>query len=160
MTKYLAGLFSTVMLLPALERQNPPALAPTWSGIITLPIQFPGKKKPVASPLTVIRDVTAYEKFLNRIPKKQISRTRPAPPNKDPLLKQPKVDFTKHSLLLVERPSLTSPIFRKLERAPKETVVTVTFPRNQPLARPIHIGCYAALLVPKIDGRVRLNLVK
>lgn len=140
---------------------EPARLESTWTGIITLPLRLPAQKQAkAASPLTVIRDAKAYEKFLKRIPKKQISRTRPAPPNMDPLLKQPRIDFAKNTLLMVERPSLTKPIFRKIERGPKETVVTVSFPRNQPLARPIHIGCYAALLVPKIDGRIRLNLVK
>ena len=139
---------------------EPARLESTWTGIITLPLRLPAKQPKAASPLTAIRDAQAYEKFLKRIPKKQIPRTRPVPPNEDPLLHKPKIDFAKHPLLVVERSSLTQPIFRKIERGPKETVVTISFPRNQPLARPIHIGCYAALLVPKINGRIRLNLVK
>jgi len=154
------ALFSCLLAF-ATSAAEPARLESTWTGIITLPLRLPAQQQAKAALLlTVIRDARAYEKFLKRIPKKQISRTRPAPTNKDPLLQKPKIDFAKHTLLVVEHPSLTWPIFRKITRGLKETVVTISFPRNQPLARPIHIGCYAALLVPKIDGSVRLNLVK
>jgi len=57
-------------------------------GIITQPLFPPGQApKGKLSPLTVVRDAKAYAIVLDLIPRKQISRTRSAPPNNDPLLK-------------------------------------------------------------------------
>ncbi|MDC0144892.1 hypothetical protein OAK45_10250, partial [Verrucomicrobia bacterium] len=106
-------------------------------GIINL-LQFaPGKVPEVKpSPLTVVRGAKAYARFLERIPKKQISRTRPAPPNSDPLLKRPPIDFTKHTLLAVSRPAMTRAVFTKITSAKLEILVTVEFPREEIAARP------------------------
>ena len=130
-------------------------------GIITLPRFAPGKTPKVKpSPLTVVRDAMAYARLLDRIPKKQISRTRPAPPNTDPLLKKPKVDFSTHTLLAISRPSMTRPVFGKISKTKNEILVTVKFPRNQIAAHPIHIGTYSAVLIPKTDLKVRLRIVE
>ena len=130
-------------------------------GIITLPLFAPGKAPKVKpSPLTVVRDAKAYARFLDRIPRKQISPTRPAPPNPDPLLKKPKVDFAKHTLLAVSRPSMTRPVFWILTKEKNELIVSVKFPRNQIAARPIHIGTYSAVLIPKTELPVRLRIIE
>ena len=129
-------------------------------GIINL-LQFVSGKVPKVkpSPLTVVRDAKAYARFLERLPKKQISRTRPAPPNSDPLLKRPPIDFTKHTLLAVSRPAMTRAVFTKITSAKLEILVTVEFPREEIAARPIHIGTYTAVLIPKIKKAVRLRIV-
>ena len=129
-------------------------------GIINL-LQFaPGKVPKVKpSPLTVVRDAKAYARFLDRLPKKQISRTRPAPPNSDPLLKRPPIDFTKHTLLAVSRSAMTRAVFTKITSAKLEILVTVEFPREEIAARPIHIGTYTAVLIPKTKKPVRLRIV-
>ena len=130
-------------------------------GIITQPLFPPGQApKGKLSPLTVVRDAKAYAIVLDLIPRKQISRTRPAPPNNDPLLKRPPVDFAKHILLVVSRSSMTRPVFEKITKAKNEIVVTVKFPRDQIAARPIHIGTYSAVLIPKTDFPVRLRIVE
>ena len=130
-------------------------------GIINL-LQFaPGKVAKVKpSPLTVVRDAKAYAIVLDLIPRKQISRTRPAPPNNDPLLKRPPVDFAKHILLVVSRSSMTRPVFEKITKAKNEIVVTVKFPRDQIAARPIHIGTYSAVLIPKTELPARLRIIE
>ena len=129
-------------------------------GIINL-LQFaPGKVSKVKpSPLTVVRDAKAYARFLDRIPKKQISRTRPAPPNSDPLLKRPPIDFTKHKLLTVSRPAMTRAVFTKITSAKQEILLTVEFPREEIAARPVHVGTYTAVLIPKTKKPVRLRIV-
>ncbi len=130
-------------------------------GIITLPVFPPGQApKGKGSPLTVVRDAKAYGIVLDLIPKKQISRTRPAPPNTDPLLNRPPIDFAKHLMLVASRPSMTRPVFGKITKAKNEIVVTVKFPRDQIAARPIHIGTYSAVLIPKTDLPVRLRIVE
>ena len=129
-------------------------------GIINLLQFIPGKVPEVKpSPLTVVRDAKAYARFLERIPKKQISRTRPAPPNSDPLLKRPPIDFTKHTLLAVSRPAMTRAVFTKITSSKLEILVTVEFPREEIAARPIHIGTYTAVLIPKTKKPVRLRIV-
>lgn len=152
MTKFLAALLLTALALPALE--------PNWSGIITLernPLKQPPKAK---SPLLVVNDQKAYEKFLARIPAKQISRTRPAPANNDPIRKRPKIDFTINTLLIAIRPSMAKPVIQSVKSNEKETTVTVKFPRENFAARPLHIGVYTALLVPKVKPTVRLKLAR
>jgi len=46
-----------------------------------------------------------------------------------------------------------------VESDDKVTTVTVAFPRNQPAARPVHIGVYSALLIPKAKSKIQLKLV-
>ncbi len=156
-TRLSFALFALLPLVAAAEEIQPTKFG---NGIITLPIFPPGQvPKGKQSPLTVVRDAKAYAIVLDLIPRKQISRTRPAPPNDDPLLKRPKVDFAKHILLIASRPSMTRPVFREITKEKNEIVVTVNFPRDQIAARPIHIGTYSAVLIPKTDLPVRLQLV-
>ena len=133
----------------------------TWSGIIRLQ-QTPFGRKPQTKPstLTVVGDAKSYTRFLSRIPSKQISRTRPAPPNKDPLLEKPAIDFTKNTLLTIDRSAMARPVFRQIIEHQKEVVVLVEFPREFPAARPINIGTYTAALIPKTKKPVRLQLIK
>ena len=146
--------------LPLVAAAEEVVIQKTWRGIIFLPRSFPGKApKAKPSPLKVVRDAKGYDEFLKLIPKKQISRTRPAPPNTDPLLKKPPIDFTKHTLLYISRPSMTRPLFKKIIKGEKEIVAGVEFPREFPAAHPIHIGTYTAVLIPKSDLPVKLQLV-
>ena len=159
MTKLTITLLTTVLLFPAFAGDKAPAIAPTWSGIIMIK-RNPFQPQPkVESPLLVVNDQKGYQELLTRIPAKQISRTRPAPENNDPLRKAPKIDFTKNTLLVAIRPSMTKPVFQAVESDDKVTTVTVAFPRNQPAARPVHIGVYSALLIPKAKSKIQLKLV-
>ncbi len=127
----------------------------TYGGIIYMPRSFSldGAKPKKEGPLIVVQDSKGYEKFLKRIPVKQISRTRPAPPNTDPLLKKPKIDFSKHTLIAVTRPSMTSPVIGSIKTNNKRVEVAVNFPRELPAAHPINIGTYTAVLIPKTLGK-------
>ena len=130
MTKFAITLLASALLFPAVARDKAPALAPTWSGIITIK-RNPFQPQPkVESPLLVVNNQRAYKDLLARIPAKQISRTRPAPENNDPLRKAPKIDFTKNTLLVSIRPSMTKPVFQAVNSNAKGTTVTVTPPAN------------------------------
>ena len=158
MTRIGALLLSVLPLVATAEEV---VIQKTWRGIIFMPRSFPGKApKAKTSPLKVVRDEKEYGQFLKLIPQKQISRTRPAPPNTDPLLKKPPIDFTKHTLLYISRPSMTRPVFKKITRGEKGIVVTVDFPRELPAAHPIHIGTYTAVLIPRSDKPVQLRLIE
>jgi len=147
-----------LLLLPSLHAKEI-RMQKSWRGIIVLP-QFPLGKRPAQkpSPLLVVNDAKAYAKFLDRIPKKQISRTRPAPPNTDPLLKRPPIDFGKHTLLVITRSSMTRPVFKKVEETKSRLKITIIYPREQISARPIHIGTYTAVLVPKVNKPPQLHI--
>jgi len=127
----------------------------TYGGIIYITRSFSlnGAKPKKESPLIVVQSSKDYEKFLKRIPTKQISRTRPAPPNTDPLLKKPKIDFSQHTLIAVTRPSMTSPVIGSIKTNNKGVEVAVKFPRERPAAHPINIGTYTAILIPKTVGK-------
>ena len=133
----------------------------TWSGVIRLQ-QNPFGRKPKTKPsqLTVVHDTKSYTRFLSRIPSKQISRTRPAPPNKDPLLKKPVIDFTKNTLLTIDRSAMVRPVFKRIIEHEKEVVVSVEVPREFPAARPIDIGTYTAILIPNTGKPIRLQLIE
>ena len=126
----------------------------SYGGIIYIPRVFSlgGAKPKKESPLIVVQDSEGYEKFLKRIPTKQISRTRPAPLNTDPLLKKPKIDFTKLTLIAVSRPSMTKPIIRSIKTNENKVNIDVSFPREFPAAHPVDIGTYTAVLIPKTEG--------
>jgi len=150
-----------VALLVVLSQTGKAENIPTKAfakGIILLPLNRPAKVK--ASPLLVVRDTKAYARFLDRIPGKQISRTRPAPFNKDPLLQRPPVDFKRHTLLILTRPSMTRPTFQAVNSSEKVVTVTAEFPRELPAARPIHIGTYTAALIPQTSLPIHLKLAK
>ena len=50
-----------------------------------------------------IRTQADYEAFVAQIPLRQITKTSPAPPSKDPLFKKPFIDFAKHMVLIAIR---------------------------------------------------------
>jgi len=145
-----------LLVLLALPKLNAAEIKPikSYGGIIYIPRVFSldGVKPKKESPLIVVQDAKGYERFLKRIPTKQISRTRPAPPNTDPLLKKPKIDFAKHTLAVVTRPSMTSAVIQSIKTNKKRVDVSVSFPRELPAAHPVNIGTYTAVLIPKTEG--------
>ena len=149
-----------LLVLLVLPQLNAAEIKPikSYGGIIYIPRLFSldGVKPKKESPLIVVQDAKDYERFLKRIPTRQISKTRPAPPNIDPLLKKPKVDFAKCTLLVVTRSSMTSPVIQSIKTNKKRVDVSVSFPRELPAAHPVNIGTYTAVLIPKIEGIISL----
>ena len=134
----------------------------SYGGIIYIPRVFSldGVKPKKESPLIVVQNSEGYEKFLKRIPPKQISRTRPVPLNTDPLLKKPKIDFTKLTLIAVSRPSMTKPVIRSIKTNENKVNIDVSFPREFPAAHPVDIGTYTAVLIPKTEGMHLIRIEK
>jgi len=153
MVKLLQLVFVGSLGLPSLYSQEVKPIK-TYKGIIYVSRSFSldGAKPKKESPLIVVQDSKGYERFLKRIPIKQISRTRPAPPNTDPLLKKPIIDFAKHTLIAVSRSSMARPIIRSVKADGNKVNIDVSFPREFPAAHPVDIGTYTAVLVPKTEG--------
>ena len=153
-----------LLVLLALPKINAAEIKPikSYRGIIYIPRLFSldGVKPKKESPLIVMQDAKGYERFLKRIPTKQISRTRPAPLNTDPLLKKPKIDFTKLTLIAVSRPSMTKPVIRSVKINENKVNIDVSFPREFPAAHPVDIGTYTAVLIPKTEGMHLIRIEK
>ena len=161
MVKLLLLLFVGSLGLPSLYSQEVKPIK-TFKGIIYIPRAFSldGAKPRKESPLIVVQNDKEYERFLKRIPIRQISRTRPAPPNTDPLIKKPEIDFKKHTLIAVSRSSMAKPIIRSVKVDGKKVAVDVSFSTEFPAAHPVDIGTYTAVLVPKTEGMYLVRIIK
>lgn len=161
MVKLLVLLFVGSLGLPSIYSQEVKPIK-TYKGIIYIPRAFSldGAKPRKESPLIVEQNDKEYERFLKRIPIRQISRTRPAPPNTDPLIKKPEIDFRKHTLIAVSRSSMAKPIIRSVKVDGKNVAVDVSFSAEFPAAHPVDIGTYTAVLVPKTEGMHLVRIIK
>jgi len=114
----------------------------------------------------VINDQKEYKEFVGRIYPKQVTMTNPAPDSDDPLLKQPKIDFEKYSLMVMIR---NDGMYGKInlfdiKRKYDPIIVTVEFPalENETmfLAQPNGLGSYLAFVIKKIDREAMFIVFK
>lgn len=104
-----------------------------------------------------IRDDAAYDAFVARLPEKRVQKRQPAPPNDDPMLARPAIDFATDMLVVVmRRDTLDSPGLVRISRDAGRVVVTHTSPPPAPAAMPHGIGGYTAARVPRADGELVL----
>jgi hypothetical protein len=144
---------------PAEERSVPTkdepaelAIAQLWLGVI----RIEDTAGDVVTGL-VIRDDAAYDAFLARLPEKRVQKRQPAPPNDDPMLARPAIDFATDMLVVVmRRDSLDSPGVARVSRDGGRVVVTHATPPPAPAAMPHGIGGYTAARVPRADGELAL----
>jgi Tol biopolymer transport system component len=108
----------------------------------------------------IIKTQADYESFVAKIPKRTISKTNPAPPSKDPLLKKPPIDFGKHMMLVAVRAD-SMYINPKLEFVVAEKnalIVRILDPDlgDTRFANQMQgIGTYLAVVVPKRKGPIQ-----
>ena len=108
----------------------------------------------------IIKTQADYEAFVGKIPKRTITKTNPAPPSKDPLLKKPPIDFTKHMMLVAIRPD-SMYVFPQFESfvADKDALrVHILDPdlgETRFLNQMQGIGTYRAVVVPKRKGSIQ-----
>ena len=102
-----------------------------------------------------IRDGAAYDALIARLPAHRIQMKQPAPPSDDPLRARPPIDFDRAMLVVVTRgEALAPPIIARVRAEADRLVVRVIAPRPPPAARPLDVGGYAAVLVPRAAGPV------
>jgi hypothetical protein len=127
-----------------------------YRGRIWLPVKAPGAK-PSPHAGVVIRDQAAYDALIKRIPKKRVTKKRPAPPSSDPLLKQPVIDFEKKMLVVVTRDDMyVGPAIKRIRKGAGGVIVEVALPdagNSKMMARVIGVGTYHAVVVPKAGGK-------
>ncbi|MBK9034575.1 MAG: hypothetical protein IPL61_25460 [Myxococcales bacterium] len=122
-----------------------------WAGPIQVGADDPGL---VA---LAIRDAAAYDALLARLPAHRIQMKQPAPPSDDPLRARPPIEFATRMLVVVTRgDTVGAPTIARVEAGPDRVVVRVVAPSPPPEARPLGVGGYAAVEVPRVDGPVTI----
>lgn len=143
------------------ETQQPTATKPTVvkDALLTFsPVQIYGGRANLEASNQVIREQAAYNAFVKHLPKNRISKRRGVPSD-DPLVKQSKIDFAKHALVVAVCGSFYCKVNIKGYRIKGDamTIVIETPPEpkeNYMLQRPTAMngvdvmGNYKALLVP------------
>ena len=108
----------------------------------------------------IIQTQAQYEAFVGKIPKRTISKTNPSPPSKDPLLKKPPIDFSKHMMLVAVRAN-SMYVTPKLESVVvgKDTLLVHILDPDLGETRFLNqmqgIGTYLAVVVRKHKGPIQ-----
>ena len=78
----------------------------------------------------IIRSQADYEGFVTKIPKRQITKTRPAPPSEDLLPRHPSVDFENSMMLAAIRSDsmYVAPEFKSITSDKNGLSVRITDP--------------------------------
>lgn len=118
------------------------------------PVQLPAPQAGQPAETEAICDQAAYSALVARLPALRPQLKQPAPPNEDPLLAGPAIDFGAQLLLVVYRPELPgSSAIRSVRRdAAGGWVLTVARPGPKEvvaMASRSDLGSYLAVLVPR-----------
>ena len=108
----------------------------------------------------IIKTQAQYEAFLSKVPKHRISKTNPAPPSKDPLLKKPPIDFNEYMMLVVIRADsmYVAPKIESVVAQKDALFVHITDPdlgETRFLNQRQGVGSYFAIVVPKHAGPIK-----
>ncbi len=138
-----------------------PSIEKKWSGRIHVAMSAPGGP-PAAMPPRVIRDREGFERFVAMIPKKEISKTQPAPDSDDPLLSKPPINFATHMILVAFRTDTmyVHPVLEKPRRDGDKLVIDLVHPPlgDTAMMNAAHgIGTYGAVLMPGFAGEVEFR---
>jgi hypothetical protein len=124
--------------------------ARVFTGIVNLEMSVDSMEE-VFEPVTVIEDEAGFQKFVGEIPSKRVSRTNPAPENKDPLLTGAPVDFEKEMMIVLRWNCMTPPVCKMIRRRAQKQEVWVEYARDD-LPRPYGTGAYTALVTDRFAG--------
>ena len=108
----------------------------------------------------IIKTQAQYETFVGKIPKRTISKTNPSPPSKDPLLKKPPIDFSKHMMLVAVRANsmYVTPQIESVVAGKDALLVNILdsdLGETRFLNQMQGIGTYLAVVVPKHKGSIQ-----
>ncbi|MFP6884134.1 MAG: hypothetical protein VCA40_06855 [Roseibacillus sp.] len=108
----------------------------------------------------IIRTQADYEAFVARLPQRQITKTNPAPPSDDPLLKKPAIDFENNIMLVAIRSDsmYVSPQFESIVADKNALIVRISDPdlgETGSANQQGGIGTYQAVVVPKRKGPIQ-----
>jgi hypothetical protein len=111
----------------------------------------------------VIEDQQSFDALVEHIPKNKVQKKMPAPPNDDPILDEPEIDFDAEVVLLAVCPTYYCQLeFVGVRRDDDGYVVSVNLPgegeKAEYHARPANVGNYRAVVVRRFDDAVRLEV--
>lgn len=108
----------------------------------------------------VIRDRESFLRFIDGIPQKEMTPVAPAPPNADPLLQRPQLDFEKRMLLVIFSHDPTRFIDLKIvgieltqEKMKVFTHYIIPHP-DEIVQKIVSYGFYHAALVDRFEGEI------
>ncbi len=120
--------------------------------------EAPNSKDPL--PL-IIANQDDFEKFTALLPQNEVLKTQAPAPSSDPLVKNPRFDWSRYMLLVVfDSQSLSfPPNVSQVEIRGTNLVAVVDYPDTKNLieAIPPGIGCYGAALVVRSDRTLTWN---
>lgn len=134
---------STPQRLPVAER---------WLGPIDVDPAQPSMQ------VSIVRDDASYDALVARLPTHRVQMKQPAPPSDDPLRGRPPIDFATEMLVVVVRTdALEPPEVGGVTVDGDRLRVHVAAPTPPPAARPIDVGGYVALRVPRTAGEPTID---
>ena len=113
----------------------------------------------------VIRDQAGYDALVAALPQRLVQMKQPAPLNEDPLLKKPKIDFSRHMLVVAIRHSMFhGPTIRRvlLVRG-RELIVEILHESPEgimAMASRSDVGTYEAVVVPRAHEKPTFRVEK
>jgi hypothetical protein len=132
-----------------------------FGGMIYMIVSTPGvstssgttKKRSVY----LITSEKLFKSHISRVPKNFISKGT-GKPNTDPILKNPKFDFTKNMLIVVEYDYMwTQPKILQVVLRDGKLMVKVKFAENPTIKQHANgVASYVAITIPKSDHKVQL----
>ena len=151
------------------EKQDAPEKAnliqKSWTGRILLPRYIQKPDSPPANNQLIIRNETDFTKFVERIPKKTIQKTNPAPKTNDPFVNGLQIDF-QTSMLLVsirdENMYSIAPIVSVYQKDEKITanIQVKNDPESAMMASMSGIGTYSAVQIALTEKEIIFNIEK
>ena len=129
-----------------------------WEGTILL--QPNELHEDITSP-SIIQNVQEYDRLIDQLPKRRIQKRQPAPPNDDPLLKRPHIDFHQHTLIVVRSDNWSEqPKVVEIMTEEQQQIIRYTIPNNEHnhmVAQPSYVGRYLAILIAKTDVLIKIE---
>jgi hypothetical protein len=113
----------------------------------------------------VVRDRGELEAFIERIPKTRLQKRQPAPPSEDPLLEHPEIDFDRHCMIVLIRGDTPWGGIEVQEMQRDGDRLRIRrehppLPEGGPMAQPLGIGAYVALVVDRFEGPLVVDEVE
>ena len=128
-----------------------------WEGVILLQHE---SNDYITSP-SIIQNAKEYDQLIAQLPKRRIQKRQPAPPNDDPLIKRPDIDFHQHTLIVIRSDNWTEqPKVIDIVAENHQHIIRYIIPINEHnymMAQPSGVGRYLAILIAKTDARIKIE---
>jgi hypothetical protein len=114
----------------------------------------------VSPPPLIIKNRDEYENFISMIPEYEMTPVSPAPPNDDPLLKKPEINFDTQMMLVIFSHDVNLFIPLKIEKVEiiDDTMIVSTWYEtpdpDEIVSKIVDYGLYYAVVINSFDGEI------